>query len=69
MDLTVVPRSYYVAVALRPLPTATVLQSFIRTHAPLDHGGFDCTIRSVPLRWLAIGFRAFDKLFYNRISI
>ena len=33
------------------------------------HGGFGCTIRSVPSRWLAIGFRAFDKLFYNRNSI
>ena len=33
------------------------------------HGGFGCTIRSVPLRWVAIGFRAFDKLFYNRNSI
>jgi hypothetical protein len=33
------------------------------------HGGFGCTIRSVPLRWLAIGFRAFDTLFYNRNSI
>ena len=36
---------------------------------PDEHSGFGCTIRSVPLRWLAIGFRAFDKLFYNRNSI
>ena len=27
------------------------------------HGGFGCTIRSVPLRWLAIGFRVFDNFF------
>ena len=33
------------------------------------HGGFGCTIRSVPLRWLAIGFRVFDIFFYNRNSI
>ena len=33
------------------------------------HGGFGCTIRSVPLRWLAIGFRVFDNFFYNRNSI
>ena len=33
------------------------------------HGGFGCTIRYVPLRWLAIGFRAFDTLFYNRNSV
>ena len=36
---------------------------------PLVHGGFDCMIRSVPLRWLSIGFHAFDKMFYNRNSI
>ena len=35
----------------------------------VSHGGFGCTIRSVSLRWLAFGFRAFDKLFYNRNSI
>ena len=33
------------------------------------HGGFGCTIRSVPWRWFANGFCAFDKLFYNRNSI
>ena len=33
------------------------------------HGGFGCTIRSVPLRWLAIGFRVFDNFFYNGNSI
>ena len=33
------------------------------------HGSFGCTIRSVPLRWIGIGFRAFDKLFYNRNTI
>ena len=41
-------------------------------HVPLvadAHDSFGCTIRSIPLRWLAIGFRAFDKLFYNRNSI
>ena len=32
-------------------------------------GGFGCTIRSVPLRWLAIGFRVFDIFFYDRNSI
>ena len=34
-----------------------------------EHGGFGCTRRYVPLRWLAIGFRAFDKIFYSRNSI
>ena len=33
------------------------------------HGGFSCTIWSVPLHWLVIGFCAFDKLFCNRNSI
>ena len=40
-------------------------------HCPLllNHGGFGCTTKSVLLRWFAVGFRAFDKLFYNRNSI
>ena len=33
------------------------------------HDGFGCTIRSIPWRWIANGFRAFDNLFYNRNSI
>ena len=33
------------------------------------HGGFGCTIRYVPLRWLSIVFRALENLYYNRNSI
>ena len=33
------------------------------------HGGFGCTIRFVPWRWIANGFRAFDNLFYYRNSV
>ena len=41
---------------------------FSNARETVHHGGFGCTIRSVSLRWPVIGFRAFDKLFYNRNS-
>ena len=76
------PAAYYVHQSVAPeiiLDTPRLLP--LRTHTnnsfpknkratkTLRYGGFGCTIRSVPLRWLTIGFRAFDKLFYNRNSI
>ena len=45
------------------------VEFIIQTFYSYTHGGFGYTITSVPLRWLAIGFQAFDKLFYNRNSI
>ena len=76
------PAAYYVHQSVAPeiiLDTPRLLP--LRTHTnnsfpknkratkTLRYGGFGCTIRSVPLRWLTIGFRAFDKLFYNRNSL
>ena len=76
------PAAYYVHQSVAPeiiLDTPRLLP--LRTHTnnsfpknkratkTLRYGGFGCTIRSVPLRWLAIGFRALDKLFYTMNSI
>ena len=49
----------------RPL----LLRTYDWHQASFSHGGFGCTIRSVPWCWFTDGFRAFDKPFYNRNSI